>query len=34
MGLEELLEDINEIVENLNYKDSIKFVEGLESEGE
>lgn len=30
MGLDELLEEINETVEKLNYKDSIKFIEELE----
>ena len=30
MGVNEILEEINEIVEKLNYKDSIKFIEELE----
>lgn len=30
MGVNEILEEINETVENLNYKDSIKFIEELE----
>lgn len=30
MGVNEILEEINETVEKLNYKDSIKFIEELE----
>lgn len=30
MGLDELLEEINETLEKLNYKNSIKFIEELE----
>ena len=30
MGLEEILEGINETVEKLNYQDAIKFIEELE----
>lgn len=30
MRLEEILEEINETVEKLNYKNSIKFIEELE----
>lgn len=30
MGLDEILEEINKVVENLNYKNSIKFIEELE----
>ena len=30
VGLDEILEEINETVEKLNYKDSIKFIEELE----
>lgn len=30
MGLDELLEEINETVEKLNYKNSTKFIEELE----
>ena len=29
MGLDEILEEINKVVENLNYKNSIKFIEEL-----
>lgn len=30
MGVNEILEEINETVEKLNYKDVIKFIEELE----
>lgn len=30
MGVNEILEEINETVENLNYKDVINFIEELE----
>lgn len=30
MGVNEILEEINETVENLNYKNLIKFIEELE----
>lgn len=33
MGVNEILEEINETVENLNYKDVIKFIEELERLG-
>lgn len=30
MGVKEILEEINKVVENLNYKNSINFIEELE----